>query len=677
MSNKHSYCVPVKYWTEKAGIIYGAKPDETGPIGGGAGYKRSVTKGDYYVRTVEELLAAVAQAKSNETIFIGGGVELDFTDRVITDKLALQIPAGVTLAGDRGHDGSVGALLYSDAFDTPHLIETAGPGVRITGLRLRGPDPKRRLDYHDRVFFQPLPGVSSPAERNTFFYRFPNSSAICTAHSRLEVDNCEISAWSADGVSLRSGSGLHIHHNYIHHCQRMGLGYGVQVGRATDVLIEYNLFQDNKHHIAAGGWPGTGYEAGHNVVLPYTESHAHPRTGQPYGQDHLFDAHGGGDRTDGSNIACKWLKIHHNTFLSDYVAVNIRGMPEDYAEIHHNWFRQPMTGEATVISEGRTRVWDNLYGWPVGQLKPLRGSLELITPVELGSDAHPGVVRLHVHNISPLDFVGMVYPALMPPWSGSVQDHKGALVKLAAGGKAAYDLTVACYEDERPRGQVKIMLRPDTGEPVRTTDGLSFPEVNIPIVGRVIEAVPRHCLDAVKERAASSAKLPFLLQSYEKTDEKKIARAMFWITGDSLALAAEVYDREVCRDPVVWKTSCVEVFGSRALSDTLVQLFLTPALDNMKAEAFLPKDDGYESVPEVEVQSETSAKGDFYRLYALIPLEVLGLSSGLKDMLLEIQASAVVMPGQTRAYARLFGAEMPFKSNKGYGHLTIVRKATQ
>ncbi|MBI2441855.1 MAG: right-handed parallel beta-helix repeat-containing protein [Lentisphaerae bacterium] len=674
MPKKHSCRAPVKYWTEKAGVVYGAKPDETGPIGGGAGYKRVVTKGDYHVRTMEELLAAVARAKSSEIIFIEHGVELDFTNRVITDKLALQIPAGVTLAGDRGHDGSAGALLYSDAFDTPGLIGTAGANVRITGLRLRGPDPKRRLDYHDRVYFQPLPGASSPAERNTFFYRFPNSSAICTAHARLEVDNCEISAWSADGVSLRSGTGHHIHHNYIHHCQRMGLGYGVQVNRATDVLIEYNLFQDNKHHIAASGWPGTGYEAGHNVVLPYTESHAHPRTGQPYGQDHLFDAHGGSDRTDGTNIACKWLKIHHNTFVSDYVAVNIRGIPEDYAEIHHNWFRQPLTGEATVISDGRTRVWDNLYGWPAGQLKPLRGALELVAPIELGGGAHPGVVRLHVRNTSHIDFAGKVYPALLPPWSGSVQDNKGTLVKLSAGDKAAYDLTVAYHEDERPCGQVKIVMRPDRGEPVLTADGLSFPEVNVPIRGRVIEAVPRHGLDAVKERSALRAKLPFLLQSDEKMDAKKIARSMLWIAGDSLALAAEVYDSEICRDPVVWKTSCVEVFGSRPGADTLVQLFLAPALDNRTAEAFLPKDGGFESVPEVEVRSETSAAGNCYRLYALVPLKVLGLSAGLKDLLLEIQANAVVMSGQTRAFARLFGAEVPYESNKGYGHLTIVHR---
>ena len=62
------------------------------------------------------------------------------------------MPAGVTLAGDRGRDGSEGALICSDALKTPVLIRAAGPDVRITGLRIRGPNPKRYLDHHRRSF---------------------------------------------------------------------------------------------------------------------------------------------------------------------------------------------------------------------------------------------------------------------------------------------------------------------------------------------------------------------------------------------------------------------------------------------------------------------------------------------------------------------------------------------
>ena len=148
----------------------------------------------------------------------------------------------------------------------------------------------------------------------------------------------------------------------------MGLGYGVCLDKA-EVLIERNLFQDNKHHIAGTGRPGTAYEARHNVVLPYTEAHAHPLTGAPYGQDHLFDMHGGLDRSDGTDIAGTWMKIHHNRFMSAYRAVYIRGVPERKATIDHNWFDAPAPGEDVVRTLGRTVVGRNAYG-PAARVLP-------------------------------------------------------------------------------------------------------------------------------------------------------------------------------------------------------------------------------------------------------------------------------------------------------------------
>ncbi|MFC1611506.1 right-handed parallel beta-helix repeat-containing protein [Myxococcota bacterium] len=55
-----------------------------------------------------------------------------------------------------------------------------------------------------------------------------NSSGIEVAASDVEIDNNEISAWSHVGVAIIEGlTGADVHHNYIHHCQRAGLGYGV------------------------------------------------------------------------------------------------------------------------------------------------------------------------------------------------------------------------------------------------------------------------------------------------------------------------------------------------------------------------------------------------------------------------------------------------------------------
>jgi len=66
-------------WVEIGGQTYGAKPDATGPIGGGPGYTKIVTDGRYKVKTPEELVAALAKAQAGEVVFLEPQAELDFT----------------------------------------------------------------------------------------------------------------------------------------------------------------------------------------------------------------------------------------------------------------------------------------------------------------------------------------------------------------------------------------------------------------------------------------------------------------------------------------------------------------------------------------------------------------------------------------------------------------------
>lgn len=364
-------------WIESAGEVYGAKPDARGPIGGGAGYVDVCEKGDFTVNDLASLLDAAARAKEGQTIFVDPAAEIDFTEEAFLKKGAcLTLQSGVTLASARGRFGSQGALLYSDAHQTT-LIRALGPDVRITGLRLRGPDGKRRLAFHHRVFEEvPAPAIG----RSEAYYLLPNSDGIVCEFDRLRVDNCEVSHWSHGGVYLVRGKGHRVQHSFIHHIQRMGLGYGVCHNFDSESLIEYCLFQDGKHHIAGTGSPGQCYEAAHNIVLPYTESHVF--NGKVYGQDHLFDVHGGEDRRDGTNIAGKNFLIHHNTFMSEYLAVCIRGEPGETVDVYHNWFyapqpsiraditdqsklyQSPAPSECVVmaVSSKKTRVFKNAYG---------------------------------------------------------------------------------------------------------------------------------------------------------------------------------------------------------------------------------------------------------------------------------------------------------------------------
>ncbi len=328
-------------WVTIDDSVYGAQPDKRGTIGGGAGYTNIIKRGDYTVKTLEALMHALTQAQPGQAVFIPGETEIDLTSLIYIEQLVLEVPQGVTLAGNRGQNGSKGALLTSDTLNTPVMIRATGPDVRITGLRIQGPNPKRYLDHHKRAF-------SEGGEGSKYYYQLPTSNGIRAEHPRLEVDNCEVSGFSHAGIDLLNADGHHIHHNYIHHCQYQGLGYGVCHNTASS-LIEYNQFDSNRHSIAGTGRPGNSYVARHNVELGTSLSHC-------------FDMHGGRDRKDGTDIAGTSIEIYNNTFRAKQTPVVIRGVPEEQCTVHHNWFMKHRTPDKAVRASKRTTISDNAYG---------------------------------------------------------------------------------------------------------------------------------------------------------------------------------------------------------------------------------------------------------------------------------------------------------------------------
>ena len=298
---------------------FGCEANPTGnPIGGGTGYSEIFTDGDFTVRTVDEFFAALKKAKAGQRVFLPDGVEIDLTGRRNID-----IPGGVTLAGTRGLNGSAGALLFTTLRESHRLFRTTGDSARLTGLRFRGAyGGTKRVSDH--------------------------SGFLSIGHFGTEVDNCEVFDFPVSGIGVSASAlRVRIHHNFIHNCQRGGLGYGISTG-ASDVRIIANKFDACRHHIASGGRPGSGYEAAWNLVGPHATSHH-------------FDMHGGRDRGDATDIAGDWLLIHHNTFQGGrHRHVVIRGVPSQGAEIHHNWFVGP-TGER-VISRGNTKIFRNVHG---------------------------------------------------------------------------------------------------------------------------------------------------------------------------------------------------------------------------------------------------------------------------------------------------------------------------
>lgn len=264
-----------------------------------------------------ELHDALSRASAGDTVSI--------TDDIAAGTETFLLPDGVTLAGDRGTGGSAGPTLSTDA-EHYGMIE-AGANSRVTGLRFDGPN------------YEFVAGSAS----------YPAGSAIETVGSGVEVDNCEIFGFSWAGIDVRHDS--RVHHNYIHHCNRDGLGYGVLVANGSHPLVEYNYFDYNRHSIAGNDHDdeGTGYEVRFNVFGPEQASHT-------------VDMHEPGGKS---------FEVHHNTIMSTEelgtdgegnVGVVVRGIPSDVYEIHHNWFHHTVRPTSAYSHSAQAIAQRNHYG---------------------------------------------------------------------------------------------------------------------------------------------------------------------------------------------------------------------------------------------------------------------------------------------------------------------------
>ena len=324
---------------------YGANVNLSGrDIGGGSAY------GDWQnapdnggIRTFDDLQQALADALTDAQAALAAGTGIPARliyiadDAVIdTGDTLLTIAPGVTLASGRGRNGSLGGLVraLTDGKETMFAVASAFdlgstvplPPVRITGLRLQGPDPR-----------EAAPDCSSWGR---FAIRDvePGTRADETqiVNRTIEIDNNEVFAWTI-ATSFEGVRGTTVHHNHFHHNRRNAQGAlscDLQLkihssGYAIDTnsghtLIEANLFDHNRHAIASHGDVFSVYEAYYNVVLGPNISHS-------------FDCHGGIDREDGTYIACNTVIIAFNSLLdTGNDAVNIRGLPVQGAWIFQN-----------------------------------------------------------------------------------------------------------------------------------------------------------------------------------------------------------------------------------------------------------------------------------------------------------------------------------------------------
>jgi len=206
-------------------------------------------------------------------VYVDPDVEIEIT-------ATLDLAAGVTLASNRGDVvngiAAPGAKLYTTFFGggVP-ILQTTRNNVRITGLRVWGPD----TDICPPGCYGTGQG---PHDKNTCIEDGTTDVVCATSpndgihieNRNVEVDNNDIAGFTAYGVAVW-GVGddtirPYIHHNYVHHCQRRGRGYLVLVdgpdNSAAAADIEWNRFQNYRHAIASSGYRDQDYYARWNWV---------------------------------------------------------------------------------------------------------------------------------------------------------------------------------------------------------------------------------------------------------------------------------------------------------------------------------------------------------------------------------------------------------------------------
>ena len=327
----------------------------------------TVTRSDATVvaRTKAELQAALANASEGDVVWIPGDVTIDALGPKPDEKgsyygrTPFVVPAGVTVASDRGQQGSEGAAFVKERPDRAATMRIVGDGARVTGLRFVGPEPEY-YEVEDRgvsdgniydVGVSAGVWVEGPSD-----YGGDPVSGDSESVDDVEIDNCHFSGFIYHCV--RFGGLAYINSppttgGYVHHCEMVdtpspGLGYGVTVQNAEPV-VEFCYFDNNRHAIAGhGGETMTSYTFQHNLMGPRTRSH-------------VIDCHGGPIDGYEHDVAGDRLTIRHNLVMATTnhlghhgSIVDIRGIPAELAEISYNWFfsdRVPPLGDCSDPGE--------------------------------------------------------------------------------------------------------------------------------------------------------------------------------------------------------------------------------------------------------------------------------------------------------------------------------------
>ena len=290
----------------------------------------------------------------NTTILLGPSVVLNFTDADDKD-IPLSFGPCVTLTSTR--------TFPPNAVQSARKPHSLGPILKFGPHRSNA--EKVFLSINCPATFQPNDHVRISGFRilgPSFGQQSVDDIGIQIVRCLdIEISNMEIAGWGGQAIQVlddpEQGPGqeppnnfpgerigrpeqIRVFQNYIHHNQHPRTtfnnhtaGYGVDVHHGAWAQVHENVFDFNRHAIAAAGDTG-GYEALRNLVLKGGGLHY-----GPLGiHTHQFDIHGSGDNGFGGQAGIQfWFAENSFQYLAG-AAIEIRGRPHISIDIHDNIF---------------------------------------------------------------------------------------------------------------------------------------------------------------------------------------------------------------------------------------------------------------------------------------------------------------------------------------------------
>ncbi len=270
----------------------------------------------------------------------------------------LPVRSGIQLIGERGNLGSRPTLFTTDKVDGASMLDVTGNDIHINGIHFRGPKPVSDHANHTPYVhaisvtedFDNQLGRRILIDDNEFNMFSGAGVNINGTHS----DVTDVKNWDRSSVTPQPADAalVNVDHNYMHDNVMDGGGYGFVVGGGAYATAEGNLFDNNRHAVAASGRAYSGYVAKFNYVL-----HNGVKQGNYYNQH--FDVHGVGSGGYGG-MAGTYYDISFNTVRGDqgYYVVKtrpvlmLRGRPTIGMFFHDNVFVHGDLDAAVALTTG-------------------------------------------------------------------------------------------------------------------------------------------------------------------------------------------------------------------------------------------------------------------------------------------------------------------------------------